>query len=444
MSLPRLLWVNAFIRVAAAGSGQLFAYLLAERVGARIGSGAMWVGVIGGAFFFTEIVGAPLAGRVADKVGQRSVMRWGPLFGVASALVAVFAALGPIGGAALEATGRALPGMGITAVGLPELWLLGSVLFLARLAEGASAAATVPTTLVLLARGTEGDVERRARMMGAFEATSLVGMIAGYVLVGVGWAALGAWAFLALPPLYAAAWLLIPGGSEPGVYDAAAPYEEPARPRPSGVRETLGKLAARPGAVGFGVAWLAVNAVAGLWIQQAPFLLSLPERSADQALVGGFSGTEVAAVFAVWGAALLVGIGVWSTLAAAWPRRRLMTWALAGMMGVTLCLTLVNHGASPLFLFLAVALVAVEAAFAPAAFAHLADLSEPLDESRGLVLGLYALALAGGQLLGNVLGAPFAAWWRMDGVLALTAILAVVAWVGVRGVVDGSHDVDRS
>jgi hypothetical protein len=36
----------------------------------------------------------------------------------------------------------------------------------------------------------------------------------------------------------------------------------------------------------------------GLWIQQAPFLLSLPERSVEQTLVGGFSDQQIGLVFA--------------------------------------------------------------------------------------------------------------------------------------------------
>ncbi len=74
----------------------------------------------------------------------------------------------------------------------------------------------------------------------------------------------------------------------------------------------------------------------------------------------------------------------------------------------------------------------VESGFTPVALAHLADIAERHDASRGAALGLYSLLLGLGQLLGNVIGAPFAAKWQMDGVLVLTGILAVVALGAVR------------
>lgn len=73
----------------------------------------------------------------------------------------------------------------------------------------------------------------------------------------------------------------------------------------------------------------------------------------------------------------------------------------------------------------------VEAGYTPAVFGHLAQLTVPVDASRGAVLGLYSVLLGAGQVAGNLLG-PFAARWQMDGVLALTAILAVVSLRGVR------------
>ncbi|MCH7856252.1 MAG: hypothetical protein IIB37_05830, partial [Gemmatimonadetes bacterium] len=94
MSVSRLLAINALVRIGAAGSGQLFAFLLAARLSGQIAAGALLVGVIGAAFFVTELVGAPFAGALADRVGQLRILRWGPVFGVVSALVAATAALG--------------------------------------------------------------------------------------------------------------------------------------------------------------------------------------------------------------------------------------------------------------------------------------------------------------------------------------------------------------
>ena len=395
MTVTRLLAINALVRIGAAGSGQLFAFLLAARLSSQIGVGALLVGVIGAAFFVTELVGAPFAGSLADRVGQRRILRWGPVFGVVSALVAATAALG--------------------AGSVP---LLVVILFLARLNEGASAAFAVPTTLALLSRATDGDARRRTRVMGAFEVTSLVGMIAGYVLVGTAWDRLGTRAFLLLPPLYGVAWLLVGHGG-----DQRAPGAPAAAERPS-VFAVLRRLASTPGNVAFGISWLAINAIVGLWIQQAPFLLSLPERSATQALVGGFSGQQIGLVFAVWGGAFLVGIALWSLLAPGMERRRAMSVALVAS------LAWFNHGGPQFVIWIAVVLVLVEAGFTPAALAHLAELTVPVDASRGAALGLYSVLLGAGQLVGNLLGGLFVARWQMDGVLGLTAMLAVVSLVG--------------
>ena len=414
LTVPRLLAINALVRISAAGSGQLFAFLLATRLSGQAGVGALLVGLIGAAFFATELVGAPFAGGLADRLGQRRILAWGPVFGMISALVAATAALG---------TG--------------SLPLLVTILFFARLNEGASAAFAVPTTLTLLSRATDGDSHRRTRVMGAFEITSLLGMIVGYLLVGATWDRFGTGAFLLLPPLYGLAWFLVGPRRDRHALAASAAPERPA------VLAVLRRLASTSGNVAFGIAWLAINAVVGLWIQQAPFLLSLPERSVRQALVGGFSGQQIGLAFAVWGAAFLSGIALWTLLAPGMERRRAMSIALVGMLGVVVSLAWFNHGGPAFVLWIAVAFVVIEAGFTPAAFAHLAELTVPVDASRGAALGLYSVLLGGGQLVGNLLGGLFAARWQMDGVLGLTAMLAIVSLVGTMGMDTQSGNAQR-
>ena len=378
----------------------------------QAGIGSILVGFIGAAFFLTEMVGAPFAGGLADRLGHQRILRWGPVFGVVSAIAAASAALGS-----------------------GSIIILVVILFFARLNEGASAAFAVPTTLTLLSRITDGEVRRRTRVMGAFEITSLVGMIAGYVVVGVAWDAYGASAFLVLPPIYALAWWLVGHRGNKLLHDRAhkptgAEAAKSEIASLSSVRALLAGFATDPKNLAFGVSWLAVNAVVGLWLQQAPFLLSLPDRSPSQALVGGFSGQEIGIIFAVWGAAFLVGIALWSWLAPEMDRRRSMSVALIGMLGAVASITWLNHGGPAALVWFGIAMVMVEAGYTPAAFAHLAELTEPIDASRGAVLGLYSVILGAGQLLGNLLGGLFAARWQMDGVLALTIILAIVSLLG--------------
>ena len=422
MTVLRLLTINGLIRISAAGSGQLFAFLLADRMSGQAGVGSILIGIIGAAFFLTELVGAPFAGNLADRIGQHKVLRWGPVFGIVSAIVAASVALGA-----------------------GSVGLLVAILFVARLNEGASAAFAVPTTLTLLSRLTDGDNRHRTRVMGAFEVTSLVGMIAGYVIVGIAWDQLGTGAFLLLPPIYMLAWWLVGNREEAGekasargitstttaiktaVSASSAPEVRPLR----AVLNVLRRLASNRENLAFGISWLSINAIVGLWIQQAPFLLSLPDRSASQVLVGGYSGQEIGLVFAAWGGAFLVGIALWSWLAPEMNRSRTMSIALIGMLGVVASLFWVNHGGPTSILWLGLALVMVEAGFTPAAFSHLAELTAPIDDSRGAAMGLYSVMLGAGQLFGNLLGGPFAARWQMDGVLALTAGLALISLVGV-------------
>lgn len=401
MSPLRLILVNVFIRVASAASGQLFAFVLADRMGARAGAGSLIAGAIGLAFYATELVGAPVAGHVADILGQRRVLRWGPLFGIASVLFGAAAALR-----------------------LTSVTVLATTLVVARLLEGVSAACAVPTSLTLLARATEREhadrAARRLRLMGFFEIASLGGIIVGYLLAGVIWDSLGGAAFLVLPLVYIVAFAFARGGEG----TAAAAHRLP-------VWSTLRTLVAEPGVAGFTIAWLGVNAVIGVWLQQAPFLFKLPTRSLTQALVGGFSGRTIGIVFALWGTTFLIGIALWSLAAPRWPRRRTLFVALIGMLAVVASLTAVNHGGPRWLLIVAAVAVLVESGFTPAAFAHLADFTDVHAESRGGAMGLYSLLLGLGQLIGAGLGAPFAARWQMDGVLGVTALLAVAALAGV-------------
>ncbi|MGQ0642566.1 MAG: MFS transporter [Gemmatimonadaceae bacterium] len=398
MTAPRLILINGLIRVAAGAAGQLFAFLLAERLGDRISVGALLVGVISAGYFITELVAAPAAGRLADRHGYIRVLRWGTTLGVLAMLSGALAASEALAVVALA------------------MLLLG-----ARVMEGASAACAVPTTLVLLAQSSAGDAPRRFRVMGVFEITSLLGLIAGFGLAGVAWEALGAGAFLVLPAPYVAAWLLTLDTGSRGERQVTAlpPWRG------------IVTLISRQTSVPFALAWLAVNAVVGVWFQQAPFLLKLPTRSAAQFLVGGYSAATIGLIFMAWGVTFLSGITLWSLFAPRWPRRRILALALGGMLIVVVSLALVNHGASKIVLAVGVLGILIESGFAPAAFAHLADVTDSTANARGAVMGFYAFLLAGGQLAGAALGAPFAARWQMDGVLAITTVLAAVALGGI-------------
>lgn len=399
MSPIRLFVANALIRAGAAASGQLFAFFLAARFTDHVGDGARIVGLLGACYFLTELVGAPIAGRWADRVGQVRILGFGPVCGAFCGVVGTLA----------------------TIMDANRIWLFGT-LFVARAVEGLSAACSVPTTLVLLSRATQGDPVRRTRWMGFFEITSLLAMIVGYVFAGLSWDMVGAYAFLVLPLLYGIALFVI--GSSKSMETRAAAHS-------GGLARVAQTFARERGALYFGFAWLAVNAVVGVWLQQAPFLFKITHRSPTQALVGGFNGREIGLIFAGWGVLFLAGILLWAWLGAHLSRRLSLIVALLGMVGVVASLTTYNHGGSAWFLGVAAVCVLVESGFTPAALAHLADMTERHDETRGAALGLYSLILGMGQLIGNVIGAPFAARWQMDGVLLVTGALALLALGGV-------------
>jgi MFS family permease len=70
----------------------------------------------------------------------------------------------------------------------------------------------------------------------------------------------------------------------------------------------------------------------------------------------------------------------------------------------------------------------VMSGFTPAALAYLADMTEAHTQDRGAIMGLYSVFLGIGQLIGSLLGGPFAQAAAIDGVIAVTAILAAIAW----------------
>ena len=82
-----------------------------------------------------------------------------------------------------------------------------------------------------------------------------------------------------------------------------------------------------------------------------------------------------------------------------------------------------------------------QAGFTPVALAYLADISQDFPEDRGVVVGLYSIFLAGGNLIGgSLLGGPFVEALHMDGIALLTGLLTLVAFVSVWNIRRGSSD----
>lgn len=397
--LAAIYTTNAVLRVASTAAGQLFAFAVSDRVSE--GSRPVVVAVTSGAFFASEVLFAPVGGRLADARGASVIAARAPLLGALSMLLTF---------ALLSARSSSLIALVVA-------------LLAARALEGASAGLAVPSALLLLSDATRDDEVARSRTMALFEVLSLVAMILGFAVSGALWERLGPRSPLAFAALYLASHAVA----------RTLPRSAPSQSARGSVRDALRAFVAQPSHRRFALAWLSVNAVVGAWFQHAPVLLGQRERHPTQALVGGLSPSRVGVVFAVWGALFLSGLALWAWRFARVERTRAMTVALYAMFGVCLALFAVNHGAPWWVLLVGCACVLVESGFTPAALGHLADVTEREPSTRGASVGLYSILLGVGQLVGSAASAPFVTAMHMDGVLVFTALCAGAALLALRG-----------
>jgi MFS family permease len=77
----------------------------------------------------------------------------------------------------------------------------------------------------------------------------------------------------------------------------------------------------------------------------------------------------------------------------------------------------------------------------PAAVGFLSDVSEHYPGRRGVIMGLYSVFLALGQIIGAVVAGAAAQWRGMDGLLIASAGLLVVALIPLRQLRAVEHEV---
>ena len=114
---------------------------------------AIWSGVISGSAALTMAVLAPVWGVLADRYGRKPFMLLGPVFGAIAAQL-----------------------MGLT--------MLIPVLVLVRILQGLSTATSAPATLGFLSAQTATSEKLRGRVMGFYEAATVVGLAIGAALAG--------------------------------------------------------------------------------------------------------------------------------------------------------------------------------------------------------------------------------------------------------------------
>jgi MFS family permease len=424
-SILAVLFGTFTLRFSTGLTGTLLFYYLADlpsHGGPDVS--AFVVGLMTAAYFVAELVLSPIFGVFSDRLGSHRVMQWGPVFG----------------GVAVILTGLTtnLPLLGVT-----------------RLLEGAAGAASIPSILGYIAHATSGDELLRGRTVARFEAATLAGLGAGVVAAGVLYDLIGREAFFANAGIYLVSLLIYRYGVGELESEAQAGVSAPAgAARVDAVERRIGfDLARYRGVLSSASVWLlaptwiALNAVVGAWTTQSVFQLVKEPRPGfeNQLLMGELDPTQVSVAMAV---ALLVffgGLLYWGDRFKRFRRTTIIGIGIAGGLLMMAAIYLINHSEAwglVAQLPLALALVAglfVLAGATPAALGLLADISEAHPADRGVVMGLYSVFLALGQITGALASGAAAEWRGIDGLLVASLVLLVVALLPLRRLRDSEH-----
>jgi len=362
-------------------------------------------GVIIGAFFLAELIGAPLFGVWSDRYGRKLFIIFGPLFGAIAVQITAMTTV---------------------------VWLL----IVTRLLEGISTAANAPATLGFIAETTSHSQKLRARVVGFFEAATIGGIAVGFSLGGWLWRHFGEPAIVTGIPLTSPAFAL-----NALVYVASLVilwfgiHEIKERPRPAHVTSAgdtwryYWKIITSPRVASFAPAWIAINAVLGVFINLTARILTDTGSFPGQLLMGRFDSFEAGNIRAAYAVVFILGIALWSLIFAQMRKTTVMLIGTGGLFLTCLFLFLLNHQPAldaPLVLPLAVLLVVsifIQSGFTPAALTHLADITEEHATDRGAIMGLYSVFFGVGQFVGASIGGPFVDWLGADGLVLVTTLL---------------------
>jgi MFS family permease len=418
--MNRSLWavlVGTFtLRFSTGLTGLMLAYYLKELsshhrpldqllgLGPGVEVGAIAFALISASFYASELVLSPMFGIISDRLGHWRVMQFGPLFG----MVAV----------AITWSTTNLP------------LITGT-----RLLEGSATAASVPSILGFVAAATAHDEGLRGKTVARFEAATLAGLLAGFVVAGPLYKVFGPTAFLLNGAMYAVSLAIYRFGVDPRL------DVQPRQVAPdSGRRLDLSRYRR---ILGHGHVWLlaptwiAINAVLGLFTTQTIFQLVQSDkpdpRFADQLLMGGFDPVQISAGLAIGGALFFVGLIYWGNRFKTLRRTTIILYGLGGGALLVAAALAVNHsGTLPIVARLLFALpvflgLFVLAGATPAAIGLLADVTEAYPEDRGAIMGLYSVFLGLGQIAGSLIAGVAAAALGLDGILLASVVLLGLA-----------------
>ena len=394
---PVVLAGNALVRIAGGAGGVLVGLYFADLGNQGQDVNAAIVGLLGAVAYGAELIGALPMGILADRLSPRFLMIGSGLLGAA--------------GMGLLGVARSVPAF-----------------FVARSVDGSAWAASSPAILAYLTDLTEDALNMRGRVMALFELTLLAGLALG-APIGAGlWQLLGTGAFVAMAGIYLA--------SSAAFWFGAATAESRSTVESfEGLRRALGDPSIRM----LAPAWIAINAIVGLWLgPMVTFLLTLRQES-TQYLNGLFADNpeQVGWVFLGYALVFAIGVTIWSFFLDRVDRKTVLVVGLTATLVVCAGLYVLNHtpalGNAPrlgLLVFLAAA-VMVESGFTPGALALLADIVGGAA-GRGATMGIYSALLGVGALLGALIGSVLGAAFGVDGLIHGTVALVVVALVTIR------------
>jgi len=367
---------------------------------------AFTAGVLGALYFAAELILSPFFGMAADRFGTHRLMQPGPI----------------MGGVAVIATALTT-----------SVPLLGGLRFL----EGAAAAASVPAALGYIAIATSRSQALRGRVVARFEVATLGGVGIGSAAAGFLYSAAGPTAFYLNAVIYGITLLILRYGVEDlPEHVPAAPGEETVPAALFHLGRYREVLRSRPVWL-LAPTWIALNALLGSWGTQALFqLVQEPsDRFADQFLMQGFEPWQAGLVLGVGLLVLFSGLLYWGNRFVRLRRTTIIGIGLAGGGVFVAAVLAVNHSSSLPIWFLAGLLgiaaagLFVLAGATPAAVGFLSDVSEGYPGRRGVIMGLYSVFLAVGQIIGSVVAGVAAEWGGIDGLLIASGGLLVVALI---------------
>lgn len=411
LALTLCLLGNFLLRAAAAAAGTLISLHLASLQKAGVPINAQVVGLAAMLFYGTELLGSLGFGLASDLKGRKPFMVLGPALGAVAVQLIIIAPTIPL-------------------------------VLLARAFQGLSTASSVPSTLSYLSAETGYSQRLQGRVMSLFEVASIVGIAGGFAAGGVLWDRLGHSAFVAVLGAYLAS----------VVFLLLVRERRRLQPRPRNLSAYLQHLRSAS-AMRLIPAWVAVNAIVGLWFSHLDFQMGKRDDT-TQLLVGGYSGTQIGLYTGAAAVLFVVGIAAWSLAFGRLRPTRIMGIALGGLFGLVAAVLALNHSLSSDTLRIALSIVAAAACllvmsgFTPAALVYLAGLAEATPDTRGSVMGLYSVFLGLGQLHGSGLGGAFAAWRGVDGMIVLTFLLGLISatcvfalarWDGADGAPAAAH-----